>query len=342
MRFATLKSVRLVSSSRSQRCKDQKNEMNRFTPEFEPSLLFRNRHVQTIFGSQFRFFSYLPKSLEWKVPSEGSVVLRGKAWFSEGNNSVVLLYHGLGGHSDSRYLIGAGLSLRKAGFDVIRMEYRGAESGPPHTPHSYHAGLTQDIEVAVKAVQDKGYKKIYIGGFSLSSNTILKWLAEGKKTIEKAFLVSPPVRLSKCCRMIDKEENRIYRWYFLRKLRKLIQGKAKQFPDIFEPLDRPQNFQGMWIFDDQITAPIHGFDGAEDYYEHASSFRTLRDIQNEITIVHALDDPFVDSRDLCDLMNHCPKNIQMHLFRNGGHMGFYLGLRKGHMLDRWIVQYFRF
>jgi len=314
--------------------------VDQFTPEFEPSFFLRNRHVQTILGSKFRFFSFIPNSKKWVVPSEKNVVLKGKGWLSEKNDSVVLLYHGMGGHSDSNYLIGEALSLRKAGFDVIRMELRGAEPKPPHTPYSYHAGLTQDIGAAVKSVQDQGYKKIYIAGFSLSANTVLKWLAEKKRPIEKAFLVSPPIHLSKCCKMIDRKKNRMYRWYFLRKLKKLIQGKAKQFPKTFKRFDQPENFKGMWVFDDQITASIHGFKGAEDYYEQASSFRTLQDIQNEITIIHALDDPFIDSRDLCDLMNHCPKNIRMHLFRNGGHAGFYLGPWKGHMLDRWIVNYF--
>ena len=34
----------------------------------------------------------------------------------------------------------------------------------------------------------------------------------------------------------------------------------------------------LWRFDDQITAPLHGFDGAEDYYQQASAQPYLKHI----------------------------------------------------------------
>ncbi len=307
---------------------------------FQPPYWARNRHLQTIWPALFRHPRNLPPDEKWRVPLDSNVELFGKYWpgFKEG--VIALLYHGLGGHSDSPYLVGAARALHREGFHVLRMELRGAELEGPATPAIYHSGLVEDIDPLIRFINQKGFNHIYLVGFSLSGNLLLKWLAAKKRPIERAFVVSPPVRLTTCADLVDSPANRIYRNYFLRKLRRSIRRKARDFPESFERYNRIENYLSIRGFDDAITAKFFGFNGAEDYYKKSSAAEVLRNIQNEVAIIHSEDDPFLDSSDLRELRQNCPKNISLHIFPRGGHVGFYEGLRRGYAVDRWLVEYF--
>ena len=187
--------------------------------KFSPPFLFRNRHVQTVFHTFARRYPFLPPHDLWSIPVDGEVSLRGKYWSSDQRKDLVLIYHGLGGSSESGYVIGAALSLQSAGFHVVRMELRGAEREPPFTPTMYHSGLVEDFTRAVEEAQRRGFERIFLLGFSLSSNMILRWLGLQKRPVAGAFVVSPPVRLSVCANLIDSRRNKIYQLYFLQKLR---------------------------------------------------------------------------------------------------------------------------
>ena len=67
----------------------------------------------------------------------------------------------------------------------------------------------------------------------------------------------------------------------------------------------------------------------------------LKQIQNQVVIVHSKDDPFLDSQDLQELSNSQLKNINLVLLEKGGHVGFFEGFKKGYAIDRWAVEYFR-
>jgi predicted alpha/beta-fold hydrolase len=73
-----------------------------------------------------------------------------------------------------------------------------------------------------------------------------------------------------------------------------------------------------------VTAPLHGFDGAQDYYDKCSCRPFLKNIQIPTRIIHALDDPFMfqstppEAEELSDF-------IDLLLTRSGGHVGFISG-----------------
>ena len=47
----------------------------------------------------------------------------------------------------------------------------------------------------------------------------------------------------------------------------------------------------LYEFDDKITAPLHGFKSARDYYEHCSSQHFLLNVRTPTLIIQAEDDP---------------------------------------------------
>jgi len=77
-------------------------------------------------------------------------------------------------------------------------------------------------------------------------------------------------------------------------------------------------------FDDAVTAPLHGFDGMDDYYNKCSSAQFLKDIERPTLIINALDDPFmtpgvIPNRDMLS------EHVSLEIAEAGGHVGFVEG-----------------
>ena len=83
-------------------------------------------------------------------------------------------------------------------------------------------------------------------------------------------------------------------------------------------LDRVRSF---YQFDDAITAPMHSFAGADDYYRQPSSRQYLSDIRVPALLIHALDDPFMLPESVPD-ENELSENVMLELAEIGGHVGF--------------------
>ena len=118
--------------------------------------------------------------------------------------------------------------------------------------------------------------------------------------------------------LLSKGFQRIYEYRFLRTLREKLNEKRKQFPNLPE-------FSGSTIyeFDDQITAPIHGFESAEHYYEQCSARRFVEDINIDTLLIHSKKDP------LCPIQAMPLAKINQNPYTDyivteeGGHVGFW-------------------
>ncbi|HXF28289.1 MAG TPA: hydrolase, partial [Chlamydiales bacterium] len=89
-------------------------------------------------------------------------------------------------------------------------------------------------------------------------------------------------------------------------------------------LENLGNVKNFWDFDNLITAKLHGFKDAKDYYEKSSSFHYLSKITKKTLILHARNDPFLYLDAIPD-QNELPGNIQLELQQSGGHVGFIAG-----------------
>jgi len=308
--------------------------------EFSPSWYVRHRHFQSIYHKVARRNPVLPECDEWTIPLSDGNFLRGDYWEGDSRKRLAILYHGLGGHRDAEYLVGAGLALRKNGYHVLRMDLRGAEKNPSLSSILYSSDSIEDFTLATEAAQERGFNSIYVVGFSLTGNMVLRWLAQKERRTDGVMVVSPPVQLSTSVDLLNQPSNRIYQWYFLRKLRAIVRQKAFFYPESFGKYQGLERYQTIRDFDDNVTAPLNGFGGAEEYYETCSSYRDLQSIRNRVAIVHSLDDPFIDSKHLKSLSKNCPENIDLFMYPRGGHLGFYEGCRRGYAVDRWVVEYF--
>ena len=91
----------------------------------------------------------------------------------------------------------------------------------------------------------------------------------------------------------------------------------------------------MWEFDDAVTAPLHGFAGADDYWTRASSKPWLASIAVPTLVINARNDPFVPakslpSRDGCQRRRRCsssPRKADTSGFRVVRFPGASIGCR---------------
>ncbi|MFB6272019.1 MAG: alpha/beta hydrolase, partial [Salinibacter sp.] len=75
-------------------------------------------------------------------------------------------------------------------------------------------------------------------------------------------------------------------------------------------------------FDDAYTAPLHGFDGAADYYRRASSKPLLPEISVPTFLLNAANDPFLPPACYPYPIARNHEHLTLEVPRSGGHVGF--------------------
>jgi len=246
--------------------------------------------------------------------------------YLQGNSKkIVVLCHGLEGSTKGKYMRGMVRHFHANGWDVAAMNFRGCSGHPNHTARSYHSGATDDLRVVLDHVSGKGYSVVALVGFSLGGNLILKYLGEAPAqvwpNIVAAVTFSVPIELGDAGREISKSGNWIYNKRFLRRLGRKIRYKALHFPGKITAAHL-KNTKTLADFDEVYTGPMHGFEGAEDYYFQCSSRQFLPNIEIPTLLVSASDDPFLGA--------HCYPHLEAEasscfFFENpahGGHVGF--------------------
>lgn len=243
--------------------------------------------------------------------------------------SRLLFLHGITGNSGASPIPEAATLLAREGVEPWVLNLRGADRELPEIPRLYHAGCSEDLDsVFFQLPQDRPWRFV---GFSLGANLLLKWLGEGGVELDgaRAMAVSCPYDLAECAHNLESRfVHRIYRWAMIGRLRKFIDRFALAYPEVLG-LETLKQCRTFYEFDEVVTARLHGFDGALDYWQRNSSSRFLSRVQVPTVLLHAQDDPF---------QPHPPSHIvgsflSWELYPTGGHVGFQLGWR-----DDWLVE----
>ena len=122
-------------------------------------------------------------------------------------------------------------------------------------------------------------------------------------------------------RALERRQNIVYQWNFVRGLKRRMRRKARTHPERF-PLDRLRGIRTVREFDERITAPHFGFAGADDYYFRVSAARVIDRVRLPTLIVTAEDDPFVPTTPFRDPRVTSNPHITLLVTRHGGHCGF--------------------
>jgi len=296
------------------------------TMPFKAAWWFRNPHFQTIWPALFRYIpqpDYQRQRIELRDGDFIDIDWCGNNLY---DRPVVILLHGLEGSSGSQYIRGLAVLLSKLGWRAAAINFRGCSGEANRLARSYHSGATADLDEIVDFIsQHQPETPLHAVGFSLGGNLLLKWCAEKGNScpLHSAVAVSVPYDLSIASQTLDGKTGiaSIYRMRLLQSLKNKALQKVRQ--GLIE-LDEPviDDICSLAEFDQRLTAPLHGYESADDYYSRASCSPHLGKLTIPTLLIHATDDPFMDSHGIPHETN-LSDSTQLELSPHGGHVGFF-------------------
>ncbi|TMO42054.1 hydrolase [Pseudoalteromonas sp. S4389] len=316
-------------------------------PEFKPAWWMRNRHLQTIMPRFFRPFHNTRYDLSTINTPDGDFL--ELAWATPHNEHapLAIVLHGLEGNINSFYAKGMMKKLKQQGFAVVLMHFRNCSREANRLARAYHSGETEDLRFFINYLKSKFPKRpLFAVGFSLGGNVLAKYLGEqgSKSNLNGAAVVSAPFDLSSSCQVIRKSLGKIYQKYLLDRMKKSMHRKLPQIEQqISLTPEKLMAIDDLWQFDNMLTAPLHGFAGAEDYYQQASAKPFLKAIATPTLIVHAKDDPMLSIKAVPNSTD-VSEYVTLRISEKGGHVGFISGnnpFKPIYWLERVVPDYFQ-
>lgn len=295
-------------------------ELNFITPTFQSAPWCLNGHFHTILSSLL-FSSPLLNSQRIKVDTPDEDFLEIDLIENKPESPIAVLFHGLEGNSRRYYITQLAGHLINRGFTTIAVNFRSCSGKMNRNKKFYHSGETDDLDTVFSWIRSQYPTNMMVAaGFSLGSSAMLNFLAKnGEHHPISAFVaISTPFDLKKGSLNLEKGFNKIYSRRFLVTLKEKLAEKKKQYPDL-------PDFTGstLYEFDDQVTAPIHGFEDADDYYYQCSSSFFMDKIKTPTLVVHSEEDPLCPFRwTPTREINNNPA-VTPCFTKRGGHVGFW-------------------
>jgi uncharacterized protein len=294
-------------------------------------------HAQTIYPLLIKAPSPAYRRERWATPDGDFIDLD---WLDGPNEApLLLLFHGLEGSSASHYARALMVAVQARGWAGVVAHFRGCSGELNRLARAYHSGDSDEVDWVLRRLRERfPTRRLYAVGVSLGGNALLKWLGERESVagdvIAAAAAVSAPLDLAACGHHLGRGFNRVYTAHFLRTLKKNAAQKLVRFPGIFDG-HRMAGARTLYEFDDVVTAPLHGFLGADDYWRRASAKPLLRGIRVPTLLLNARNDPFLPAHVLPG-PDEVSSSVVLELPHEGGHVGFVAGSLPGR-LD-WLPQ----
>jgi predicted alpha/beta-fold hydrolase len=316
--------------------------------QFEPATGLANSHLQTLLPTLYRRNSDARFTSQTLNLPDGDFV--DLAWTDKPRNGrpIVILFHGLTGSIHSPYARGMMQAIQQQGWTGLLMHFRGCSGRHNRLARSYHSGDTGDAGFLINWLTEKfPASPLAAIGYSLGGNMLLKLQAElaQQSPLLAAVSISAPLQLDISASVLNTGLARFYQWILIRQMKQQFASKSDLF-DYKQLIDfdkrELKQITNFWQFDDRITAPLHGFNGVDDYYQQSSSRQYLGKITRSTLIIHALDDPFM-TQAILPAADELPSSTTLEISPCGGHVGFISGhpFKPVFWLEQRIPQYLR-
>jgi uncharacterized protein len=297
---------------------------------YSPAWWIPGGHLQTLWGKLFRRQAPVPTRVErWDTPDGDFVEIHRLSGAPRGPRLILL--HGLEGTIRSHYAQGLLGEAARRGWAADLLIFRSCGPEMNRTKRFYHSGETSDLALVVnRIVNEFPEAPVALAGVSLGGNVLLRFLGERGQDLPPqlvaAAAISVPFDLGRSSKRINRGFSIFYQRFFLESLKRKVRQKIERFPDLVEA-DRFASLRTLEQFDDVITAPLHGYRDAVDYYTRASSLPALKDIRLNTLLLSAVDDPMLPPEVLDEVRAAARKNpaLEIEFVEVGGHAGFVTG-----------------
>ncbi|MGW8193491.1 MAG: YheT family hydrolase [Desulforhopalus sp.] len=309
---------------------------------FTPPRILRNAHIQTSLASmglrktlcRFRARDLLSSSREYVLECGDGVRLLGAYSEKKGNQKgIVTLIHGWEGSIDSAYIVSAGATLFRHGYNIFRLNLR--DHGRSHhlNRELFNSARLTEVLAAVKEIYRLfPHRCTFLAGFSLGGNFALRIALRAPDCgirLTGVAAVCPLINPIEATRNLEQNYP-VYHRYFVRKWQKSLYKKLQFFPDLRykRTLLRLSSLSQMNAY----FVPHH-----TEYrtaYEYLSAYRLkgnhLEKLAIPTHVIASNDDPITRIDDLKSLVR--TPQLSIERTRYGGHCGFIEDLR----LNSWV------
>ena len=313
---------------------------------FSPPWWAKSPHVQTILPVLTKVDKPVLRRQRLEL-TDGDFIDLDWQGEPKSGEAIVVLVHGLEGSALSHYARRMLQTCVEHKLAAVVHHHRSCSGEPNRLARSYHSGDTQDLQNTLLSLRAKYPKSPLLAvGYSLGGNVLSKYQGEyqDQSLIERAVVVSAPLQLSACAKRLENGFSKVYQSHLIKQLQRKVIEKL-QHPQIGElmplSLEDVGKLTTFYAFDHNVTAPLHGFSGVDDYYTRASGLPYLQNITKPTLVIHAKDDPFMTD-DVIPAPGHLSAHVEYELHANGGHVGFIEGgspWRPKYYLERRIMQF---
>jgi len=295
---------------------------------FVPAWWLRGPHPQTL-GARFLRPKQGPSARRerWDTPDGDFLDL--DFFEAEGlrDDVLVILLHGLEGSAKSGYILETARRLAGRGIASVALNFRSCSGELNRGLRLYHSGETSDLAWVIERLHtERPHRRLAASGVSLGGNVLLKYLGErgSASDLVAAAAWSLPFDLAAGARFMEHGFARFYVNRLLRSLKTKFHARQDELGPRID-LERTLQATTFWEFDDAATAPLHGFDGADDYYSQCSCGQFIPKIDTPTLVIQSHDDPFVPAAAVPeDALNDNPLITNL-ITDHGGHVGFVSG-----------------
>ncbi len=287
---------------------------------YSPPPLHQFAHFSTIIPNRFRPVPHLGFKRETVNTADDDFIDLDIS--AVGGKSAALLLHGLEGSSKSNYIIGMSQMLNSMGMDAVAMNFRSCSGRVNRQMESYHSGKSDDVRLILNHLKSR-YNIIHLIGFSLGGNVALKYAGESSESLVKSVsAISVPFDLAGSSQKLGEFQNRIYLHRFLSQLKSKAIYKCYLNPSYPLDVKAIKSSKTFYEFDEFYTAPVHGFESADDYYQKSSSKQFIKNISAPTLIINAMNDSFLSPSCYPFEEANTNSNVQLLTPEYGGHVGF--------------------
>jgi uncharacterized protein len=295
--------------------------------QYHPPWWLRGGNAQTLYAAlALRGPKLNYRRERWDTP-DGDFVLAD--WIDGPLHApLVVLFHGLEGSSESHYARALMSAIRMRGWRGVVLHFRGCGGEPNALPRAYHSGDSREVDWMLRRLRAIAEAApLFAAGVSLGGNALLKWLGEegdaACEIVRAAAAVSAPVDLTAAGNALGRGFNLLYSRHFLGSLKRKTAAKLERFPGCVDGAAAARAHT-LREFDDAVTAPLHGFRDASDYWRRSSAKPLLTHIRVPTLVINAHDDPFLPGEHL-PVTGDVSARVQLDFSSSGGHVGFVSG-----------------
>jgi uncharacterized protein len=290
-------------------------------------------HLQTLYGALGPAPRVAWRRERWDTPDGDFIDLD---WADGGAGPLVALLHGLEGGSGSHYARKLAAAAAARGWRCVVPHFRGCSGTGNRLPRAYHSGDSAEVDWILRRLRPD-----FAAGVSLGGNVLLKWLGEqgprAMPLLRRAAAVSAPIDLAASGYALGRGLNRaLYARHFLVTLKPKAIAKIARHGLALDAA-RIARARSLHEYDDLVTAPLHGFRDADDYWARASSAPWLEHIRVPTLLVNAYNDPFLPLAALQAATRSASRNVVLEFPQTGGHAAF---PGRGHWLAHRLLEFF--